>query len=242
MPIRKTEFKKGKIYHVYSFGLNGKSIFANENDKERFLQSIYLSNNSNSFRGVPELGKNRENIPIDGVKNILKSRKIKVSPLVSILSLCIMPNHLHLILKEDKKNGISGFMQKIGNSYGKYYSKKYGLKGSVFSGRFKAVQIEKNEQLNYLFAYINAVNPAQLVEPYLKIKGVENFSLVWNSVENYKWSSHLDLMGIRSSLIIDKSLFLKTFGNPKNYNDFAKEVLLGKRNGIWGIIKNISVD
>jgi putative transposase len=242
MPIRKTEFKKGKIYHVYNLGLKGKSIFANESDKERFLQSIYLSNNSNSFRGVSELKKNRENISISAVRNILKVKKIRISPLVQILSLCLMPNHFHLILKENKKNGISGFMQKIGNSYGKFYSNKYGQKGSVFSGRFKVAQVENNEQLNYLFVYINAVNPAQLVEPYLKIKGVENFSLAWNSVENYKWCSHLDLMSPRSSLILDKDSFLKTFGNPKNYNDLAKEVLSGKRNDIWEILKKISID
>jgi len=242
MPKRKIEFKKGKIYHIYNLGLKGKSIFENENDKERFLQSIYLSNNSNSFRGVPELEKNRENISISAAKDILKDKKIRISPLVKILSYCLMPNHFHLILKEKKKNGISGFMQKIGNSYGKYFSKKYGRKGSVFSGRFKAVQIENNEQLNYLLVYINAVNPAQLVEPYLKIKGVENFSAVWNSVENYKWGSHLDLMGLRSSLIIDKGSFLKTSEISKNYNDFAKEVLSGKRNNIWEILKNISID
>ncbi|MCX6765150.1 MAG: hypothetical protein NT148_01270, partial [Candidatus Nealsonbacteria bacterium] len=70
----------------------------------------------------------------------------------------------------------------------------------------------------------------------------ENFALVWDKVENYKWSSHLDFMGLRNSLIVNKELFLKTFEKPKTYNNFAKEVLMGKINDIWDILKNISFD
>jgi len=242
MPKRKIQFEKGKYYHIYNRGAKNSDIFFDNNDKKRFLQSIFLLNNCNSFRGISELEKNRKDYSIESARNILKLKKITVVPFVDIFSYCLMPNHFHFLLKEKKENGISLFMQKLGNSFGKYFSKKYGNQGSVFAGRFKTVAIENNKQIANIMGYINVVNPAQIVEPYMKIKGIENFSSVWEKADNYIWSSHQDYLGRRDSGLINKNLFEKTFASSKVYNDFAQEILLGKKVNIWKEIKDISLD
>lgn len=242
MPRRKIQFKKEKYYHIYNCGVDESDIFFDDDDKERFLQSMFLSNNRNSFRGIGELEKNRKDYSIESAKNILKLKKITVVPLVDIFAYCLMPNHFHFLLKEKEKNGISRFMQKLGNSFGKYFSKKYGNDGSVFAGRFKTIEIENNEQIANIMGYISIVNPAQIIEPYMKIKGVENFSSVWDKADNYIWSSHQDYLGRRNSGLINPILFKKTFVSPKAYNDFAQEILLGRKINIWDRTKDISLD
>jgi putative transposase len=228
MPIRKIQFKKGKYYHIYNRGNGKKDIFNSDSDRKRFLQSAFLSNNSNSFRGVGELEKNRKDYSIEGAKSILKSRKIAIVPLVEVCAFCLMPDHFHFLLREKKKNGIAVFMQKLGNSFGKYYSKKYGSKGNVFAGRYKTAAVENDGQIKRTLAYINIINPAQLVEPYMKIKGVESFTASWEKADNYIWSSHFDYLEKGSSGLVDRKLFKKVFVSAKPYNDFSRKVLFGK--------------
>lgn len=242
MPIRKFEFKKEKIYHIYHCGAKENKIFFDENDKKRFCQSIFLSNNLYSFRGIASLERRDENLSISDMKKILKNAKIPVKPLVKIFSFCLIPSHFHFMAKEVELNGISRFMQKLGNSFGKYLSKKYGMTGNIFNGRFKAEQISNNGQLKHLLVYINVVNPAQLVEPYLKIKGVENFALVWDGVEKYKWSSHQSFAGSQNTFEVDDSVFKKLFSNQNKYIDFSKDFLLGKEKDVWNINRKIFID
>jgi REP element-mobilizing transposase RayT len=209
---------------------------------QRFYQTVYLSNNSNSFRGISELEKNRGAYTIEETKKILKNNKISIKPLVKIYALCLMSNHFHFLIKEVQKNGAVKFMQKLSNSYAKYFSNKYSHSGNLFAGRFKAGRLENKEQMKYLIAYINAVNPAQTLEPYLKIKGVENFSKVCEVVESYPWSSHQEFMGKRISAVIDKGLMKNIFTSSKVYDNFCREILLGKNNKIWELIADVSFD
>lgn len=242
MPIRKIQFKKGKFYHIYNQGAGEGDIFFDNSDRERFLQAIFLANNENSFRGVSALEKNRKDFSVLSAKKILKARKISVTPLVEICAFCLMENHFHFLLKEKKKNGISRFMQKLGNSFGKYSAKKYGTKGDIFADRFKATAVEGNDKVRNMLGYINIVNPAQLVEPYMKIKGIENFFDTWKKADNYPWSSHSDFMDRKDSGLVSKHFFEKVFSNPKKYVEFSQEVLLGKKINIWEELKDISID
>lgn len=242
MPTRKLQFKNGKFYHIYNRASKGAALFRDDSDKERFIQSAFLSNNSNDFRGVFALEKNRADYSVESAKKILESRKIAVVPLVDIFAFCIMPDHFHFLLRQKENNGVSRFMQRLGNSFGKYFSKKYSCKGSVFAGRFKSAAIDDKAQLGDIAGYINVINPAQLTEPYIRIKGVENFSLAWQGADNYLWSSHNDFLGRKSSGIVFPGALGRAFNSPKAYNDFAQEILLGKKINIWDRLKGVSLD
>lgn len=233
MPFRKVKFKKSLPYHVFNSGINSKNIFLDEFDFERFVQSIFLSNNFNSFRGVSKIEKNRHLFSLEDIGKILKEKNIVIEPLVEIHSYCLMPNHFHFLLTEKRSGGISLFFQKLCNSYGKYFCKKYQYKGSVFAGRFKTIEIRNKEDLKLLFSYINVINPGQIAEPYLKIKGVENFPAVWESIEKYKWSSGPNFLKQTNSMILNKKVFLKLFLNIKDYTFFSKSLLSGERSNFW---------
>ncbi len=242
MPVRKIKFEKGKFYHIYNRGIGRESIFLSDKDAYRFLQAIYLSNNSRTFLGISELERNKSGYSIEEIEKMLKKNKIYVNRLVSVCALCLLPDHFHLILKERQKGGIARFMQKLGTSYGKYFANKYIRKGSLFQGRFKAIKIKNDSQVANALAYVNCVNPAEISEPHLRIKGVENFKKVWDETDAYQWSTHQEFMGRRKSVFLDKSAFLKVFPSLKSYCDFARKILLDKDHGFWKEIINFSFD
>jgi putative transposase len=76
-----------------------------------------------------------------------------------------MPTHIHFILKQLKKNGISAFMRLILDSYTRYFNIKHQRKGPLWQSRFKNVLVESDEQMYHLTRYIH-LNPvtAGLVE------------------------------------------------------------------------------
>jgi len=79
--------------------------------------------------------------------------------LVQIIAYCLMPTHVHLVLKQLEENGISIFMGNILNSYSRYFNTKHKRKGPLWEGRFKNVLVDNDEQLLHLTRYIH-LNPA----------------------------------------------------------------------------------
>lgn len=88
--------------------------------------------------------------------------------LVGVIAYCCMPTHVHLILKQIKKSGISIFMSNVLNSYTRYFNIKMNRRGPLWESRFKSVMVTTDEQLLHLTRYIH-LNPttANLVnEPH----------------------------------------------------------------------------
>ena len=161
MPIRKLKFYPGNLYHLFNRGNAKQAIFNNDKDRYRFLQGLYISNNSNAKFGLTHLESHKTGFTLLEIKDIFEQKGIDYEPFVKIYADCLMPNHYHLLVEEVREGGIVQFMQRSGNSYARYFTTKYKRPGSLFQGRFKAVQVETDDQLKYLLAYINIVNPAQ---------------------------------------------------------------------------------
>jgi len=67
--------------------------------------------------------------------------------LVDILGYCLMSNHIHLLLKENVVGGISKYMQRLLNSYAKFFNMSQHRTGSLFANPFKAVLVDGDDQL-----------------------------------------------------------------------------------------------
>jgi len=245
MPSRKTQFFPGNFYHVFNRG-NGKiNIFRSDKDRYRFLQALYLSNNGKPTLSIGRLDRHRCGYTLLDIKNILKEADLFQDPLVKIGADVLMPNHFHLLLQEIKEGGIINFMQRLGTSYGKYFSVKHERPGGLFQGRFKAVPVENDDQLKYLIAYINIINPAQLVLPDLKKTGIKNNEIeqVWQFADKYNWSTHQECMSRRDSILVDKNLFEEIFSSIEEYHNFVKNILCTKGTGeMWQAVGSSSID
>ena len=77
---------------------------------------------------------------------------------VQWIAYCFMPTHIHLVLKQIKKNGISDLMSDALNSYTRYFNINHKRKGPLWVGRFKNVHIESDEQLRHVTRYLH-LNP-----------------------------------------------------------------------------------
>lgn len=95
--------------------------------------------------------------PSDERQDILNNIS-KIPHQITIIAYCLMPNHFHLLLKQNDDLGISKFLANFQNSYTKYFNVKHKRTGSLFDRQFKAVLVESENQLLHLTRYIH-LNP-----------------------------------------------------------------------------------
>lgn len=223
MPYRKEEFINNEIYHIVLRGIDDNLIFKDIDDYYRGIFSIYEFNNIK-----PVSIKHRREI-INRFKKSIRGRASDTLRLmpderdkpVEILTFCFMPNHIHLLLKQLKDNGITKFMSKIGTGYGGYFNRKYSRKGYVFQNRFFAVHIENDEQLRTVFVYIHT-NPISLIEPKWKEIGIKGPEKVIEFLENYKWSSYSDYIGKKNfPSVTERKFITELIGNEQKCKEFV---------------------
>ncbi|MDD5144689.1 MAG: transposase [Candidatus Pacebacteria bacterium] len=221
---KKKQFSEGHIYHIYNRGVAKNLICAKEDDLWRFLQGLCLFNDKNNAANVLwKLARSRGELNLNILKEYIAENKKE--PLVRILAYCIMDNHFHLLVEEIQEGGIVRFMQRLGTGYARYFNNKHKRVGPLFQGRFKTVLVKEDMHLLYLLAYINVINPGQFIQPKLKEEGAKDIKKILDGVEKYPWSSHLDYLGKRESIIIEKGLFSKMLPTPKYYQDLVRNVL-----------------
>lgn len=140
--------------------------------------------------------------------------------LVSILAYCVMPNHFHLLLKQEMKDGISTYLRRLTVSFVRYYNVLHKQKGPLFESFFKAVLIESENQLLHVSRYIH-LNPtsAKLVSDPLKypyssfnyyVHGGEQKPLVFDDILRGKRRTHYE------NFVYDNLEYQRTLQYVKN--------------------------
>lgn len=206
MPYQKPQLANNEIYHVVSRGVGDSVIFQNQDDYYRGIFSIYEFNNAKSTEiWLRRIQRKKEKAL--GCRTPQYCRGVDSRDrLVEILSFCFMPNHIHLLLRQIKNNGITDFMKKVGGGYANYFNKKYRRKGHLFN-RFRAVYVKTDEQLKNVFVYIHT-NPISLIEPGWKENGIENSKGVIKFLEEYKWSSYQDYLSKKNFSSVTERQFI----------------------------------
>jgi len=227
---RKFPFAVGKIYHVYNRGVAKCTICGGEADYWRFLQGLCLFNDVKSAANVLwQLERNRGRLTLHVLKDYIINQGASRKQLVRIMAYCIMGNHYHLLVEEIQEGGITKFMQKFGVGYARYFNNKHERVGSLFQDKFKNILVDDERYLQYLLVYINVLNPAEFVAPNWKEQGIQNIETVLEYAEKYLWSTHLEYLGKRNSLIIDKGILEEMLPTPQAYLNLVKMVLRDKK-------------
>jgi putative transposase len=206
---RKTPFTENEYYHVYSRGVEKRKIFMSTKDYDRFVALLYIMNQDASFVIGNFLRNKHKNL-----KDIFLEEREKT--LVSILGYCLMPNHFHLILHENKEGGISKFMGKLLTAYSMYFNVKYKRSGPLLTRPFRSEHINNEPQFMYIFSYVH-LNPISIIDKTWKENGVKNKKEAKEFIENYQFSSYQDFLekDRTESVIIDFSLipeYIKEMG------------------------------
>jgi len=146
------------VYHIFNKSIAGFRIFSHDSEFLRMQQIIRYYQLEK-----PKVRFSQYILNLKKENHINFDNGLKISPsgsgnLVEVIAYCIMPTHLHLILKQLKEKGISVFMNNILNSYTRYFNVKYKRKGPLWESRFKRVSVTTDEQLLHLTRYIH-LNP-----------------------------------------------------------------------------------
>jgi len=178
MPFRKTVFTNNYYYHLYNRGVERRNIFENNKDYQTFLEILtyYLTPDKTEAPAV-----------------FSRTPQVKISHSVSLLCYCLMPNHFHFLVKQEKDNGIVSFMHALGITYSKYFNNKYKRIGSLFQGRFKAKLVDKEEYLLQLSKYIH-LNPKKIYHKELAIYPFSSYKFYLHPIVNQKSFIKTDLI------------------------------------------------
>jgi putative transposase len=71
-----------------------------------------------------------------------------------ILALCLMPNHVHLVVCPKADDDLARWTQWLFTTHVRRYHKKYGSSGRVWQGRFKAFLIQEDAHLLTVMRYV----------------------------------------------------------------------------------------
>lgn len=203
-------FAENTYYHIYNRGVEKRNIFIDNQDYEVFLHLLkyYLSEENEALTHPIELiAPNDKPIRPRPLRNLNKE--------IDLIAYCLMPNHFHLLVKQNTKNGITKLTRSISTTYALYFNRRYKREGTLFQGRYKAVIVKNESYLLHLSRYIH-LNPITL--------------LTKTDLVTWPYSSYQYYLGAKKADWIKPGIILKFFERPDwspipldkfpNYQDF----------------------
>jgi putative transposase len=143
-------FAPGEWYHCYHRGVDKRRVFTDEAEYRRLELLLYMCNGVEHVHPSNVI-RSPEEIFIDPAIE-------RGEPLVHIGAYALMPNHIHLLMREARPGGISAFMQKVLTGYTMYFNKKHARTGPLFAGVFKSKHVADDRYFKRAWSYIH-LNP-----------------------------------------------------------------------------------
>ena len=188
------------IYHIFNRGVAKQPLFQDERDYQHLLLclSYYL-----------------EESPSSRLSHVLRTRKTREqlqqpiqAPLVTVHAYALMPNHFHLVVGQQRDNGISTWLRRALNSYSRYYNVRRHRVGPMFQGPFRFVRIGGDDQFLHITRYTH-LNPV-----------VAKLSA---NARSYQWSSMDTILSGAPTRLCDPALTLSMIGSPERYEEFVND-------------------
>lgn len=216
MPAKNTVkiYIQGGCYHLYNRGVEKRHIFQDREDYITFINLLKM------YLSLPKVPKGSDpKSAYYGKKNLHGQ--------IELLAYCLMPNHFHLLVRQQTKEGITNLMRCINTNYVVYFNKKYNRVGSLFQGRYKAVLVENDAYLLHLSRYIH-LNPASFATDFAK----------------YAYSSYMDYLNERITEWLNRDMILNYFKRSKrhgtrdyfSYEDFVSDYKTENESYLEGLV------
>ena len=199
---RKEMLATGEFYHLFNKSIGGIDIFKNIYDLGRAIKLLkfYIFPQTLRYSFFKRLN------PQAKMDYLLKCNSS--NPLVEIYSFAFMPNHFHILLRQQVDNGIKKFVSNFQNSFAKYHNLKYKRLGTLFLQPFKAKLITKDDEFLHISRYIH-LNP---VTAYL---------IKYEDLKSYPWNSYSYYIKKEKNKLINTSFITKLAGSNDRYQRFV---------------------
>ncbi len=206
------EFGEGEAYHIYNRGNDKMQLFRDEQDYSQFLKRLRLA----CTRAPLVRSVSSPDVP---GRPLYEQARVRWTPgsiritgfdpgTFSLACYCLMPNHFHLLIRQETEIPISKLILKVLTSYSMYFNRKYDHVGHVFQDRFKAVHITDDTQLLHVSAYIHQ-NP--------------KVGKLVHNLRNWKYSSYPEYLGRSGDELCDKNILLEQFRSAREYERFVED-------------------
>ncbi len=118
------------------------------------------------------------------------------------------------LIRQDGDQAAGLLPQRVYNSYSKAYCKRFGHRGTLFAGNYRAKPVEQEGYLLHLCRYIHA-NPV--------IHGLVE------DVVDWPYSNYLEWIGERAGRLVDREFVEAHFPTPEQYRAFVAEYVAERR-------------
>ncbi len=135
MPRTSRQHSDTGVYHVMLRGIDRHDIFADDQDRGKFLKILRAVTTPEDNDGKP------------------------LPPSCHIHAYCLMDNHIHLLIAEGSED-IATVMKRIGVSYVSYYNKRHERLGPLFQDRYRSEPVGDTGYFITLLRYIH-LNPVE---------------------------------------------------------------------------------
>ncbi|MFH1353734.1 MAG: transposase [bacterium] len=197
MSYRYYNLAPGEVYHICTRGVEQRDIFRDDRDRQRFMKLLV------------------HYLPQDIVRSFSMAQKYKQESertkegtgLVDLFCYCLMPNHIHLLIRENITNGTSQYMHKLLTSYAKYFNMSEERSGSLFVNPFRAILVDGDNQLLHVSRYIH-------LNPYV--------AHITNNPLKYNWYSLPEYLDKQPATTCHTSL-LHNIMKPEEYKKFITD-------------------
>ena len=169
-------------YHCFNRGVDKRVVFNDEDDCERFMALLFVSNDEDSNTRLFDLERRRINLT-----KMIQYGPVRGAPLVDIGAYALMSNHVHFVVRPLTDSGLARFMQKVFTGYTMYFNSKYERSGPLFSGKYKSKHLDTDEYFKHAVQYV-LFNPIELFEPNWK-KGLGDRSRIERELRAYRYAS-----------------------------------------------------
>lgn len=124
-----------------------------------------------------------------------------------IICYCLMTNHVHLLIKTNKKE-VAYFIGRLHSIYAKYFNQKYDYVGHLYQDRYFAEPIKDDKHILDASRYIH-LNPVK--------------AKIVNLPEQYEYSSYSMYIGLQEENLIQSDNILYYFnGKRELYKKFVQ--------------------
>jgi len=172
------------------------------------IKTPYLESKGEYFH-IYNRGVNRSRIFVDNrnYEFFLERMEKYLDPELPIIAYCLMPNHFHILLRQDAPRAMSNYLGLVCKSYVKAFNNCFGRTGHLFEGKYKFRHVDEEGYLFHLSRYIH-LNPvrAQLVK----------------HAEDWPHSSCRAYYGLNENRVLCCGLILSEFGNSEGYKEFVE--------------------
>jgi putative transposase len=126
---------------------------------------------------------------------------------LTMIAYCLMPNHYHFLIRANKDDQLSPFLQILFNCYTQAYNRQQNRTGTLFEGGAQYRLVDSTEYVLQLSRYIH-LNPVSA--------GLVRLP------EDWEFSNYREWIGIRNGTLVDLNFVRDFYPDLKSYAAFVR--------------------